>query len=51
MEESAFLAYYFHWTHDDVMAMPHHDRIRWCKELSKINRKLNHEPENMFENF
>ena len=51
MEESAFLAYYLHWTHDDIMALPHFDRIRWCKELSKINRKLNNEPENIFENF
>ena len=50
-EETAFLAYYLHWTHDDVMALPHRDRILWCKEVSKINSKLNNEPENVFANF
>lgn len=51
MEEAAFIAYYLHWSHDDIMALPHGDRIRWCKELSRINRRLNNEPENIFEDF
>lgn len=47
-EEAAFLAYYFHWSHDDIMAFSHLERIRWCKEVSQINRHLNDEPENVF---
>lgn len=47
-EEAAFLAYYLHWSHDDIMAMSHLDRIRWCGQVSAINSKLNDEPENVF---
>ena len=50
-EETAFIAYYLHWTHDDIMAMPHRDRMQWCKEISRINSKLNEEPENVFAKF
>lgn len=28
--------------------MSHLERIQWCREISKINRKLNDEPENVF---
>ncbi|MBM7868046.1 hypothetical protein JOC69_002957 [Heliobacterium gestii] len=31
--------------------MEHRDRRRWCKEISRINRKLNDEPENVFDVF
>ncbi len=48
-EEAAFIAYYMHWSHDDIMSMSHVDRLRWCKEISKINGQLNNEPENAFE--
>lgn len=27
------------------MSLSHQERIRWCNEISKINRKLNDEPE------
>lgn len=47
-EEAAFIAYYIHWNHDDIMAMSHRERLRWCDEISKINSKLNQEPENVF---
>ncbi|MBO4396204.1 MAG: hypothetical protein J5819_07655 [Eubacterium sp.] len=47
-EETAFISYYNHWSHDDIMAMSHRDRVRWCDEISKINSKLNKEPENIF---
>lgn len=30
------------------MGMSHLERIRWCNEISGINRKLNDEPENAF---
>lgn len=47
-EEAAFIAYYVHWSRDDIMAMSHRERLRWCDEISKINSKLNQEPENVF---
>ena len=47
-EEAAFIAYYMHWSHDDIMQMSHRDRIRWCREISRINSRLNQEPENAF---
>lgn len=47
-EEVAFIAYYLHWSHDEIMSLSHMDRIKWCKEISKINSKLNQEPENPF---
>ncbi|MBD2867590.1 DUF6760 family protein [Paenibacillus arenilitoris] len=53
-EEVGFVAYYFHWSHDDIMNMEHAERRRWCDEISKINRKLNDETEgkkNIFDVF
>ena len=50
-EEVAFIAYHFHWSHDEIMAMEHKDRKRWCDEISKINRQLNEEQENVFDVF
>lgn len=47
-EEAAFIAYYMHWGHDEIMGFSHLERIRWCNEISNINRRLNDEPENMF---
>jgi hypothetical protein len=39
-EEMAFLAYYLHWSPDELMSMDHRERQRWCREVSNINRKL-----------
>ncbi|MDD2620761.1 MAG: hypothetical protein PHC92_08865 [Syntrophomonadaceae bacterium] len=50
-QEVAFIAYYMHWPHDQIMSMEHRDRRRWCEEISQINRRLNDEPENMFDVF
>ena len=47
-EEVAFIAYYFHWPRQEIMQLEHRERIRWCEEISAINRKLNQEPENVF---
>ena len=47
----AFISYYFKWSHDEIMQMEHRDRRRWCEEISKINRNLNDEPENVFDVF
>lgn len=42
-EEVAFVAYHFHWEHDQVMALEHPDRRRWVKEISAINQRMNSE--------
>ncbi len=42
-KEVAFIAYYFHWPHDQVMLMPHAERRKWCEEISDINGKLSKE--------
>ncbi|MFD1955270.1 DUF6760 family protein [Paenibacillus thailandensis] len=47
-EEVAFISYYFHWPHDEVMNMEHRERAKWCEEISKINRKMNQEPDRSF---
>jgi hypothetical protein len=43
-EEVAFIAYHFHWGHDEIMAMEHRERRHWCEEISKINRRLSGQP-------
>ncbi|MFB9329092.1 DUF6760 family protein [Paenibacillus aurantiacus] len=52
-EEAGFIAYYFHWPHDDIMNMEHRERRRWCEEISRINRKLNDDEDkvNVFDVF
>ncbi len=42
-QEAAFIAYYFHWQHDEIMEMPHAQRRKWCEEISMINKKLSAE--------
>ena len=42
-KEVAFIAYYFHWAHDEVLKMPHAQRKKWCEEISQINKKLSTE--------
>ena len=39
-EEVAFIAYYFHWEHEQIMSLPHVDRQMWCEQISAINRRL-----------
>ncbi|MCR5503806.1 MAG: hypothetical protein K6F53_12445 [Lachnospiraceae bacterium] len=39
--EMAFISYYFHWGQDEVLAIDHRSRRRWCREISEINEKLN----------
>lgn len=40
-EEVAFIAYYFHWSQDQILALEHARRRTWVEELAKINRRLN----------
>ena len=38
--EMTFLSYYLHWSRNDVMALSHQERRRWCSEVSAVNKKL-----------
>ncbi len=50
MEEASFIAYYFHWANADILNMEHRDRIKWCDEISSINKAKSQEPErNIFD--
>ncbi|WP_370543357.1 DUF6760 family protein [Geobacter sp. OR-1] len=39
--EVAYIAYHFHWPHDEIMGMEHHERQRWVDEIAAINRRIN----------
>lgn len=39
--EIAFIAYHFHWSYEDILALEHADRRRWCEEISRINDTMN----------
>jgi hypothetical protein len=41
IEEVAFIAYHFKWSHDEAMALEHADRRRWVAEISAINERVN----------
>lgn len=47
-EEAAFIAYYLHWSHDDIMTLSHGERQRWCREISSINRQMEEGQDNPF---
>ncbi|MEL6524837.1 MAG: DUF6760 family protein [Chloroflexota bacterium] len=40
-QEVAYIAYYFHWSHERVMMMEHRERQRWVAEIARINERLN----------
>jgi uncharacterized protein DUF6760 len=42
-EEVAFLAYYVHWPHDEILRLEHRERQRWVAEVARINERLNEE--------
>nr|WP_300167778.1 DUF6760 family protein [uncultured Flavonifractor sp.] len=48
-QEMAFLAYYLHWSNEDLMALDHWERRRWCREVSAINKKLSGDEKKTFE--
>ncbi|MDR1217191.1 MAG: hypothetical protein LBJ99_01240 [Oscillospiraceae bacterium] len=48
-EEIAFLAYYLHWGHDELMELGHRERRQWCEQVSAINRKLSGTANERFE--
>ncbi|QAU25017.1 hypothetical protein EO087_14275 [Dyella sp. M7H15-1] len=41
--EIAFIAYHFHWSLDEVMAMEHAERRHFCEHISRINQAMSAE--------
>lgn len=39
--EVAYVAYHFHWSRDEIEAMPHERRRRWVREIAAINEARN----------
>ena len=35
------MAYHFHWTPEAIVNLEHGDRLRWVKEISAINQRMN----------
>lgn len=35
------MAYYFNWSHEAVLSLPHWERERWCEQISQINDHIN----------
>lgn len=44
----AFIGYYFHWPKEEILSMPHLERIKYCGEISRINRMIKGE-KNLFQ--
>lgn len=45
----SFISYYFHWDLDTVLALPHLERQKFCREISRINRQASAEEKNIFD--
>ncbi len=39
--EVAFIAFHFHWPHNDILQLEHAERRKWVAEISEINRRIN----------
>ena len=39
-EEVAYIAYHFHWSLDEIFSLEHRSRVRWVREISRINQEL-----------
>ena len=52
-EEIAFLGYYLHWGYEELMGMEHRERLRFCREVSRINDQMNQQTQgkNIFDVF
>lgn len=45
----SFISYYFHWSLDTVLTLPHLERAKFCGEISQINQESNGKEKNIFE--
>jgi hypothetical protein len=37
------VAYHFHWPPEAIVNLDHKERLRWVKEISAINQRINSE--------
>ncbi|MFN5727891.1 MAG: DUF6760 family protein [Pseudanabaena sp.] len=35
-EEVAFIAFYFHWSREDILNLTHAERLRWVDEIMRL---------------
>jgi hypothetical protein len=40
-EEVAYVAFHFHWQHEEILRLEHGERQRWVAEIARINSRLN----------
>ncbi|MFN8503422.1 DUF6760 family protein [Kouleothrix sp.] len=40
-EEVAYIAYHFHWSRDEVLALEHRERALWVERIAAINQQIN----------
>lgn len=45
----SFISYYFHWSLEVGLSLPHLEREKFCREISQINRESNGQDKNIFE--
>ena len=45
----SFLSYYFHWQLDALLELPHFERERFCREVSRMNREANGQEKDLFD--
>jgi uncharacterized protein DUF6760 len=38
LREVAFVAYHFHWSREEIYAMPHPERRDWVEQIGRLNR-------------
>ena len=39
-EEVAYVAYHFHWGHDEILDLEHPERQRFVTEIGRINTRM-----------
>jgi hypothetical protein len=39
------VAYHFHWSHGETMALEHAERRQWVERISAINDRMNEQSE------
>lgn len=38
--EVAFIAYHLHWSLDEILSLPHRERVEWVSQVSAINKRV-----------
>ncbi len=44
----SFISYYFHWDLDRTLTLPHLEREKFCREISRINKEAGAREKNLF---